>query len=474
MSSVYATEPTTTGRVVFETTHGPLDISLWCRECPSTTKLFLQLCIDGYYDNMLFHRIVPSLLIQTGATRSTTLNASHHIGLTDDAYRKAVQADEALDRRPYELNPRLRFNHRGQVAMALGLSDDDNGELQPQFFITTSDAPYLDGKHILFGTLGSSSPTIFNAIRIGDTAVDETTNQPLELEHAPRVLSTRIVENMIHTDLVPQEKIPWRLTQAAAEKKKKKKRKGKLDVNVLSFGDEMGDIAMDEPPKKSRKPVPEAEEQEQTSSTVAGRPATEKPTIEKVLPANDVPGDREPYDVHGSEKPSAASDTTKVHSASSRPTQGKESKLSMVELRRSKYTMKKKSKQEREDQTLAKLMAFQQKLGEASAPRKSANDHDVDNSLASRMARHEDEKRRSTEKTQVDSAVSYHGQVLDSDGEENASDWMDAKFKCRRHMDHFAGADGRNVDEYDVIDGKKSKGESRSKHRKKHTRREER
>ena len=169
MSSVYATEPTTSGRVIFETTHGPLDISLWCRECPSTTKLFLQLCLDGYYDNMLFHRIVPSLLIQTGAIRSTSI---HSPGVLPDEYRTTIQADEALERRQYELNTRLRFNHRGQVAMALGVSDDNGNELQPQFFITTADAPYLDEKHVLFGTLGSGSPTIFNAIRINGTAVD--------------------------------------------------------------------------------------------------------------------------------------------------------------------------------------------------------------------------------------------------------------------------------------------------------------
>jgi peptidyl-prolyl cis-trans isomerase SDCCAG10 len=59
MSSVYATEPASSGKVLFETTHGPLEIQLWCRECPTITKLFLQLCMDGFYDGMIFHRIVP-------------------------------------------------------------------------------------------------------------------------------------------------------------------------------------------------------------------------------------------------------------------------------------------------------------------------------------------------------------------------------------------------------------------------------
>uniref|UniRef100_A0A7S4AJQ9 PPIase cyclophilin-type domain-containing protein n=1 Tax=Pseudo-nitzschia australis TaxID=44445 RepID=A0A7S4AJQ9_9STRA len=66
MSQVYATEPQTSGLVVLETTAGPLSIHLWCKECPHTVRYFLQLCIDGFYDNLVFHRVVPNFLIQTG------------------------------------------------------------------------------------------------------------------------------------------------------------------------------------------------------------------------------------------------------------------------------------------------------------------------------------------------------------------------------------------------------------------------
>ncbi|EED96366.1 predicted protein, partial [Thalassiosira pseudonana CCMP1335] len=52
--------------VVFETTHGPIDVNLFCKECPTTTRTFLQLCLDGYYDGMIFHRILSDFLIQTG------------------------------------------------------------------------------------------------------------------------------------------------------------------------------------------------------------------------------------------------------------------------------------------------------------------------------------------------------------------------------------------------------------------------
>eukprot|EP00573_Skeletonema_grethae_P010318 CAMPEP_0201695726 /NCGR_PEP_ID=MMETSP0578-20130828/7589_1 /ASSEMBLY_ACC=CAM_ASM_000663 /TAXON_ID=267565 /ORGANISM="Skeletonema grethea, Strain CCMP 1804" /LENGTH=108 /DNA_ID=CAMNT_0048181613 /DNA_START=41 /DNA_END=364 /DNA_ORIENTATION=- len=76
MSQVYSTEPATTGHVVFETTHGPIDVNLWCKECPTTTRTFLQLCLDGYYDGMIFHRILSDFLIQTGLTRQASLQAA--------------------------------------------------------------------------------------------------------------------------------------------------------------------------------------------------------------------------------------------------------------------------------------------------------------------------------------------------------------------------------------------------------------
>eukprot|EP00536_Pseudo-nitzschia_multiseries_P006269 jgi/Psemu1/117020/gw1.130.39.1 len=173
MSQVYATEPQTSGSVVFETTAGPLSIHLWCRECPHTVRYFLQLCVDGFYDNLVFHRIVPNFLIQTGDAAFRQ---------SKDEYREQHRAAQALDRRRYELNSRIRFNHRGQIAMALETTDDNNNNdddddddpsiaarLQPQFFITLDEASHLDGKHVCFG--GITGPTIFNALRIGRTDI---------------------------------------------------------------------------------------------------------------------------------------------------------------------------------------------------------------------------------------------------------------------------------------------------------------
>jgi peptidyl-prolyl cis-trans isomerase SDCCAG10 len=483
MSQVYSTEPSTSGRVLLETSHGPLELQLWCRECPLTTRLFLQLCTDGYFDNMVFHRIVPDFLIQTGAIRQGPPQSN----ILDEKYRQAVQADEAAERRQYELHSRLKFNHRGQVAMALGVSEDDL-ELQPQFFITLDEAPYLDGKHVLFGTI--TGPTMFNALRIGRTEVDES-----DLQHAPRITSVKIIENPIFTDLVPQTHVPWKVKkEEPALVKKKKKRKGKKDFNVLSFGDELEaddlgvgmksshDVVVSEVlssrvddkvqeavvedsvsetkvPKQTvtaRVEIVKSESHEPSAKRVKHEPEVVNPKkIEKKPISSEatVNGNHAEEAPRSFAKPSEShhlqKSTSKATSASKRS--------SAVEERLAKYIKKSSiDKKEREEDTMSKLLAFQGKVRKQVSSKNQKDDGEgpKDNDLAARMARKlqaEDEPREI-----VADAPTYHGQVLDnSDDEKEKDSWLTTKFKCRKHMDHTRGgdgADGRSTDDYRVVD----------------------
>jgi len=162
---------------------------------------------------------------------------------------------------------------------------------------------------------------------------------------------------------------------------------------------------------------------------------------------------------------------------------------------------------------MKKLLAFKTKVletkgsktnglkrnGDSDAEKKS-----VDDSLAARMAKRteeakvEEEKRR-REKEAMESAPGYSGQVLSDEGDGGVSDgdnadsgnWMGAKFKCKRHMDHDSrsnaldnigdagndkdlGGDGRRMDDYMVIDekgcGRSDKG-GRGRDREHHTHR---
>ena len=71
MSNIYIQEPSTRGKVVLETTVGDIEIELFSKECPLACRNFLQLCLDGYYDGTVFHRVVPNFIAQGGDPTGT-------------------------------------------------------------------------------------------------------------------------------------------------------------------------------------------------------------------------------------------------------------------------------------------------------------------------------------------------------------------------------------------------------------------
>lgn len=61
MSQIYNAEPAPTGSIRIETNCGNIDINLWCKECPTATRFFLQLIMDDYYTNSVFHRCMDGI-----------------------------------------------------------------------------------------------------------------------------------------------------------------------------------------------------------------------------------------------------------------------------------------------------------------------------------------------------------------------------------------------------------------------------
>ena len=201
-----------------------------------------------------------------GATRDIASGADmkqYLLNQASSADTAAAAADDCQsNRRKLEVSPRIRFNHRGQVAMALPLDEDVEGNgsadaLRSQFFITLDESSFLDGKHVIFGTI--TGPTVFNAIRIGKVAVEDDTSRPVDMDLSPPVIKKVKIDHHPFSDLVPtpDEKVPWKRggeagTNSAKDgpgeaggesqiQKRRKKRKGKRDLNVLSFGQEMED-----------------------------------------------------------------------------------------------------------------------------------------------------------------------------------------------------------------------------------------
>ena len=109
------------------TNHGPIELELFEGEAPTTVENFRKLAGDGFYDGVIFHRIIPDFMIQGGDPTGTGTGGP---GYTFE--------DEFND------HPVVR----GALAMA-NAGPNTNGS---QFFIVTADAcPWLDGKHTVFG-----------------------------------------------------------------------------------------------------------------------------------------------------------------------------------------------------------------------------------------------------------------------------------------------------------------------------------
>uniref|UniRef100_A0A1X7TA65 Peptidyl-prolyl cis-trans isomerase n=1 Tax=Amphimedon queenslandica TaxID=400682 RepID=A0A1X7TA65_AMPQE len=71
MSSIYITEPPTKGKVLLKTTLGDIDIELWSKETPLACRNFIQLCLEDYYNDTIFHRVVFEFVAQGGDPTGT-------------------------------------------------------------------------------------------------------------------------------------------------------------------------------------------------------------------------------------------------------------------------------------------------------------------------------------------------------------------------------------------------------------------
>uniref|UniRef100_A0A2S2NC78 Peptidyl-prolyl cis-trans isomerase n=2 Tax=Aphidini TaxID=33387 RepID=A0A2S2NC78_SCHGA len=177
MSNIYIQEPPTSGKVVLKTSFGDIEIELWSREAPKACRNFVQLCIEGYYDGVLFHRIVKGFIAQGGDPTGTGAGG------------------ESIYGHPFkdEIHSRLRFNRRGLVAMA-NAGKDDNGS---QFFFTLGSTPELQSKHTIFGKVAGD--TIFNLTKLNETLVD-TEDKPV---YDQKILKTIVLNNPF-PDIVPR------------------------------------------------------------------------------------------------------------------------------------------------------------------------------------------------------------------------------------------------------------------------------
>ncbi len=111
-----------------ETDKGTMVIELFADKTPKTVNNFVFLAREGYYDGVIFHRVINDFMVQGGDPTGT--------GMGGPGYKFAD-----------EFHPSLKHNKQGILSMA-NAGPGTNGS---QFFITHVPTPWLDGKHTVFG-----------------------------------------------------------------------------------------------------------------------------------------------------------------------------------------------------------------------------------------------------------------------------------------------------------------------------------
>jgi peptidyl-prolyl cis-trans isomerase B (cyclophilin B) len=140
-----------------QTSHGTIEIELFDGEAPRTVENFRKLAGDGFYDGVIFHRVIPDFMIQGGDPTGT---GSGGPGYTFE--------DE--------------FNEHPVVRGALAMANAGPNTNGSQFFIVTADAcPWLDGKHTVFGQV-TSGMDVVDAISALETDSSDRPRETVSIE----------------------------------------------------------------------------------------------------------------------------------------------------------------------------------------------------------------------------------------------------------------------------------------------------
>jgi peptidyl-prolyl cis-trans isomerase B (cyclophilin B) len=129
----------------FETSKGTIVVELFADRAPTTVNNFVVLAKDGFYDGLVFHRVIPDFMIQGGDPKGT--------GTGGPGYKWNDEKSA------------LGIKHEvGSLSMA-NAGPNTNGS---QFFITHIKTDWLDGKHAVFGKVKTGQDVV-DAIKQGDS-----------------------------------------------------------------------------------------------------------------------------------------------------------------------------------------------------------------------------------------------------------------------------------------------------------------
>jgi cyclophilin family peptidyl-prolyl cis-trans isomerase len=139
------------------TSHGTISLELFDEDAPKTVENFRKLAADKFYDGVIFHRVIPDFMIQGGDPQGTGTGGP---GYTFE--------DE--------------FNHHKVVRGALAMANAGPNTNGSQFFLVTiASAPWLDGKHTVFGQV-SGGMDVVDSIEALPTGAGDRPLEPPKIE----------------------------------------------------------------------------------------------------------------------------------------------------------------------------------------------------------------------------------------------------------------------------------------------------
>ena len=138
---------------------------LYPDKAPNTVSNFIELANGGFYDGLIFHRVIPGFIIQDGCTQSTDIGGPGY----------SIKGEFARNRFPQnDLKHTL-----GVLSMARAMHPDSAGS---QFFIMVADAPHLDGDYAAFGLITENVEKAVEISRVPRSMMNDKPKKPVVIQ----------------------------------------------------------------------------------------------------------------------------------------------------------------------------------------------------------------------------------------------------------------------------------------------------
>lgn len=152
---------------IMKTNMGTIEIELFADQTPKTVENFVGLANKGYYNGVIFHRVIKDFMIQGGDPTGT--------GRGGESLWGGKFEDEIV--------PELKHNEPGMLSMA-NAGPNTNGS---QFFITVVPTPWLDGKHTVFGKVINGMDVVYDISKVetskpGDRPIKDIVMESVTIE----------------------------------------------------------------------------------------------------------------------------------------------------------------------------------------------------------------------------------------------------------------------------------------------------